>query len=88
MNPAEEARRTAAEEPDRAARANEIRGALRDCLLSMRENRSLAVTLYLQGHTTPETGRLLGWTATKAENLIFRGLADLRRCLAAKGMRP
>ena len=54
----------------------------------MRENRSLAVTLYLHGHTAPETGRLLGWSTSKVESLIFRGLADLRQCLAAKGHTP
>jgi RNA polymerase sigma-70 factor (ECF subfamily) len=30
----------------------------------------------------------MGWTEKKAENLVYRGLADLRRCLSAKGLRP
>ena len=50
--------------------------------------RRLAVTLHLQGHTVPEAGSLLGWNAKRAENLVYRGLADLRDCLAGKGVRP
>jgi RNA polymerase sigma-70 factor, ECF subfamily len=46
------------------------------------------VTLYLQGHTVPETARILGWDAKRAENLVYRGLADLRQCLMGKGHRP
>ena len=63
-------------------------GGIRDCLSRMSANRGLAVTLYLQGHTAPETGRILGWSLRKTENLIFRGMADLRRCLAGKGVTP
>jgi hypothetical protein len=29
----------------------------------------------------------MGWDAKRAENLIFRGLADLRSCLDRKGVR-
>jgi hypothetical protein len=29
----------------------------------------------------------MGWTAKKAENLVYRGMADLRDCLGAKGIR-
>jgi RNA polymerase sigma-70 factor (ECF subfamily) len=46
------------------------------------------VTLYLQGHTVPETARVLDWPAKRADNLVYRGLADLRQCLLAKGLRP
>jgi RNA polymerase sigma-70 factor (ECF subfamily) len=78
----------AAERPDRAAEAAEIRRAIGDCLVGMSENRSLAVTLYLLGHTAPATARLLGWSVSNTENLIYRGLADLRRCLTGKGFTP
>ena len=40
-----------------------------------------------QGHSVPEIGQLLGWTAKKAENLVYRGMADLRGCLGKKGIR-
>jgi RNA polymerase sigma-70 factor (ECF subfamily) len=79
---------TGATGPARAAQAAEIRRALRDCLARMLRNRRLGVTLYLQGHSAPDAGRLLGWTTAKAESLVFRGLADLRRCLEGKGVTP
>ena len=44
--------------------------------------------LYLQGHTVPEIGRLLNWSGPKSNNLVHRGIADLRRCLDRKGLRP
>lgn len=37
-----------------------------------------AVSLYLQGFTTPEIGTLLGWTEAKARNAIYRLLEELR----------
>jgi RNA polymerase sigma-70 factor (ECF subfamily) len=76
------------EQPSRAARSGEIRSAIRECLVAISEKRSLAVTLYLQGHTAPQTARILGWSLTRTENLIYRGMADLRRCLARKGVTP
>ena len=30
--------------------------------------------LYLQGHSVPDTARLLGWAAKRTENLVYRGL--------------
>jgi len=78
----------AAVDPASAARAGEIGLGIRSCLSRLLPNRRAAVTLYLQGHTAPETGRLLGWSLKRSENMIFRGLADLRRCLASKGLTP
>lgn len=77
-----------AADPARATGAREIGQAIRNCLSRLLPGRRLAVTLYLQGHTGPETGMLLGWSLKRAENMIFRGLADLRRCLAGKGVAP
>jgi hypothetical protein len=28
------------------------------------------------------------WDEKRAENLVYRGLADLRKCLLARGVRP
>jgi len=78
----------ASDDPAAAAQGLEIRRALEECLTSIAENRSLAVTLHLLGHSVGEAARLLGWTASRTENLVYRGLADLRRCLAAKGITP
>jgi len=80
--------RSSAGDPVRDLRSREIGCGIRDCLTGLAPNRCLAAALYLQGHTAPETGRILGWSSRKTENLIFRAMADLRRCLAAKGLTP
>lgn len=73
-------------DPERASAGRQIGRAIRDCLGGMVPPRRHAVTLNLQGHSVPEIGRLLGWTAKKAENLVYRGMADLRGCLSGKGI--
>ncbi len=78
----------AASDPESDASFRELGAAVRDCLAAAKRERRLAVTLYLQGHTVPETARILGWDAKRAENLVYRGLADLRQCLLGKGHRP
>lgn len=76
------------ENPEEAAASAEIGRGIRDCLKAMRRERRLAVTLHLQGHSVPETARLLEWGAKRTENLVYRGLADLRDCLRVGGFRP
>ncbi len=75
-------------DPERAAHGREIGAAITDCLGRLDRARRLAVTLHLQGHTVPEAGRLLGWGPKREENLVYRGLAELRDCLAGKGLQP
>lgn len=75
-------------DPESHARLRQLGGAVRGCLLAMKRERRLAVMLYLQQHTVPEAAALLGWAAKRTENLVYRGLADLRHCLLAKGHRP
>jgi len=74
-------------DPERASVGREAGRAIRDCLGRIVAPRRHAVTLNLQGHSVPEIGKLLGWTAKKAENLVYRGMADLRSCLGEKGIR-
>jgi RNA polymerase sigma-70 factor (ECF subfamily) len=78
----------AAHDPERAAASLEIGRGIQTCLAHMKRERRLAVTLYLQGHTVLEAARILEWPVKRTENFVYRGLADLRACLAAKGMRP
>jgi len=73
-------------DPEASAEAGEITRALAQCLGSLLDARRRAVTLHLLGHSIPEAGALLGWSSKRAENLVCRGLADLRRCLAGKGL--
>jgi len=74
--------------PDDVLRAREIGRGIRDCMITLVPNRGLAATLFLLGHSSPEIGRILGWSLRKTENLVFRGMADLRRCLTSKGITP
>jgi len=73
-------------DPERHTAARQAGRAIRDCLARLVRPRQMAVTLNLQGHSVPDIGRLLGWTTKKAENLVYRGMADLRGCLGAKGV--
>jgi len=41
----------------------------------------MAVTLHLSGLRIPEVARAAGWSDKAAENLIYRGLDDLRALL-------
>lgn len=78
----------ASSNPERNRAASEIGRAIRDCLGRLIRPRRLAATLHLQGHSVPEVSQLMGWTVKKAENLVYRGLADLRECLVENGVTP
>jgi RNA polymerase sigma-70 factor (ECF subfamily) len=75
-------------DPEQDAALQELGLAVRDCLMAMKRERRLAVALYLEGHAVPEAARLLEWPEKRTKNLIYRGLADLRELLLAKGHRP
>jgi RNA polymerase sigma-70 factor (ECF subfamily) len=76
-----------APDPERRAAASELGREIRACLTGLLAARRRAVTLHLLGHPVPEVARLLAIRAKQAENLVYRGLADLRRCLEAKGVK-
>ena len=75
------------EDPERITGSREIGRGILECLSRISRDRRLAVTLYLQGHSVVEASRILDWTAKRTENLVYRGLADLRQCLVSKGFR-
>lgn len=75
-------------DPEEVSGSRELGRAIVGCLGRMIRPRRLAVTLHLQGHRIREVGGLMGWSAKKAENLIYRGLADLRECLESRGFMP
>jgi RNA polymerase sigma-70 factor (ECF subfamily) len=74
--------------PERQYAAGQVGRAIRDCLLGLVTDRRLAVALHLQGHSVPQAAALLGWDRKRTENLVYRGLADLRACLEKKGVSP
>jgi RNA polymerase sigma-70 factor (ECF subfamily) len=75
-------------DPERTSLAQEIQEGILDCLDRLIRPRRLAVGLYLNGCSVPEAARLLEWTHRKTESLVYRGMADLRRCLERKGLKP
>jgi RNA polymerase sigma-70 factor, ECF subfamily len=78
----------AVDDPERQAAGREIGRGIQSCLLRMKRERRLAVTLYLQGHNVADAARILEWNVKRTENLTYRGLVDLRACLKSKGMEP
>ena len=74
------------DQPDQVALAEDAKDALWDCMGRLAESRRTALALYLQGHSVPEASRLLGWPDKRTENCVYRGLANLRDCLKAKGV--
>jgi RNA polymerase sigma-70 factor (ECF subfamily) len=75
-------------DPEERSGGREVGQAIRDCLGRMVGPRRSAVVLHLQGHSVPEIGKLMGWEAKKADNLVYRGMSDLRECLGSKGVKP
>ena len=76
------------DDPERITASRQIGREIVECLSHLNRERRLAVTLYLQGHSVPEAARGLDWPAKRTENLVYRGLANLRACLLRKGLRP
>jgi RNA polymerase sigma-70 factor (ECF subfamily) len=66
---------------ERGTPGPEARSEILDCLGALQDRRRTAVTLHLEGFRTAEVATALGWTEKQAENLVYRGLADLRACL-------
>lgn len=72
--------------PQQLAERREIVRKTEAILLSLPENRSRVVGLYLEGLTTSEIAELLKSSEPKARNLLYRGLNDLRQQLQAQGI--
>ena len=74
--------------PERSVLSRETGVHVRECLARLVPSRRRAVALRFLGHTPIESARKLGVSAKRVSNLVYRGLADLRRCLEAKGIQP
>lgn len=75
-------------DPAQAEQSTRIRQGVRDCLSLAKSDRRAAVGLYLQGLRFAEVATALRCERKRAENLVYRGLAALRECLAGKGLQP
>ncbi len=74
--------------PEHDTHGRELGEGIRECLGDLIENRRRAVALHLAGHSVGETAKLLGWDLKRTENLVYRGLRDLRRGLISRGLEP
>ena len=86
LSPEAEVKGTA--DPERLAAGREIGREIRDCLTRFIPARRHALGLHLLGHSVPECARLLRTDDKRMENLVYRGLTDLRACLESKGLKP
>jgi RNA polymerase sigma factor (sigma-70 family) len=78
--------RTEAPGPDAIARGAQLGETVVACLGALVPDRRRAVTLSLQGHGITEIGQLLSIERKQAENLVYRGMKDLREALATRGV--
>lgn len=66
----------------------EVARAVHDALALLAESRRGVVRMYLAGYDRFEIAELMGWTEGRTRNLLYRGLDDLRRILASRGITP
>lgn len=74
-----------AEGPEAVVAMSRLSAAVRSCLARLGTARRRAISLYLLGYGVVEIAGLCSWGNKRAENLVYRGLADLRTCLRSKG---
>lgn len=72
--------------PDVRMDRRELMEILARALGSLADDRRRAVELHLQGLTLPEIADLLSWSESRARNLVYRGLGDLRDALRREGI--
>lgn len=75
-------------DPEASVAGTEIGEGIQQCLQKLVVSRRMAMTLYLQGYSVPSAAEVLGFSPKKTENLVYRGLQQLRECLRKKGFKP
>jgi RNA polymerase sigma factor (sigma-70 family) len=73
-----------AADPERCAAARQRFDAVRACLRGLEPSRRRAVLLHLTGFGHAEAASILGKTVRQTDNLMHRGMKDLRACLRSK----
>ncbi|MEZ4453074.1 MAG: sigma-70 family RNA polymerase sigma factor [Nannocystaceae bacterium] len=74
--------------PEAQADARRIGLHIHACVDHLPEARRPIVALYLQGHGAAEIAKMIGAAYKQVENLLYRGLAQVRACLRGKGVEP
>jgi RNA polymerase sigma-70 factor, ECF subfamily len=73
---------------DAALEQSELGAAIDTEIDALAPDRAVAVRLHLSGYDRDEIADLMGWTEPRTRHLIYRGLADLRDRLRARGIGP
>lgn len=73
---------------ERALERAELGAALKTALGRLADSRRPVVKMYLAGYSQGEIERVLGWSEAKTRNVLYRGLAELRRTLGELGIHP
>jgi RNA polymerase sigma factor (sigma-70 family) len=74
--------------PEAELRRGRIREALTAALEALPERRRVPVLMHLLGYGALEMAEILGWSEPTTRNLLYRGLADLRKELRTRGVHP
>jgi len=74
--------------PEAAAEAADLAALVGQSIEEITPSRRPVLRMYLAGYEREEIAQLLGWTEAKTRNLLYRGLADLRGRLTARGVGP
>ena len=75
-------------DPERHALSRSLGREIRHCLETIVPPRRAAVTLHLLGCPVSEIATRLDCSEKSADNRLYRGMKNLRECLAGKGIRP
>ena len=75
-------------DPEDRMLASSLGREIRRCLEGIVPSRRVAVMLHLLGCPVPEVSRRLRCSEKSADNRVYRGMKNLRDCLAAKGVTP
>lgn len=77
---------SAAVEPERVAACREVAHIVNATVDALPDRRRQAVKLYLLGLNHFEIAESTGWSEATARNNLYRGLAELREALSARGI--
>lgn len=77
---------TAVPDPARRLESDESLERLEHAIAELIASRRVVVRMHLAGYHLSEIALMLEWSEGKTRNLLYRGLADLRQLLSARGV--
>ena len=73
---------------DAGALETDLEARVEDALRQLGDARRVVVRMHLAGYSRMEIANTMQWSDAKVRNLLYRGLADLRLVLEARGIGP